>query len=51
MTSFVETKDIWKNEFGFCTVSSNRCQKSKKEKTEDIKGGKTSNCCPFLQNN
>ena len=37
MPSFVETKDIWENEFGFCTASFNRCQKSKKEKKDDMK--------------
>ena len=51
MTSFVEAKDIWKNEFGFCTVSFNRCQKSKKEKAKDIKEREITNWCPFLQNN
>ena len=51
MTLFVEAKDIWKNEFGFCTVSINRCQKSKKEKKKTSKKGKITNWCPFLQNN
>ena len=52
MTSFVETKDIWKNEFGFCTVSFKQVSKKQnREKKKISKKGKITNWCPFLQNN
>ena len=34
MPSFAETKEIWENEFGFCTASFNRCQKKQKRRHE-----------------
>ena len=40
MPSFAETKEIWENEFGFCTASFNKCQRGKKEKKDDMKGRK-----------
>ena len=47
---FIETQDIWGNEFGVCTVFMNRDKKRKKKKKKKDKKGdkKKRNKLPLL---
>ena len=53
---FIETQDIWGNEFGVCTVFMNRDKKRKKKKKKKKTKKETKNkgrnylCCPYSQN-
>ena len=53
MTTFVETKDIWKNEFGFCLYPSTGVKKAKRKKKKTSKEGKQAigvHFCKIIKN-